>query len=283
MYGVKNFSGEWTKGIFSELWRKVNDKANKNINWIVCDGPVDAIWIENLNTVLDDNKVLTLANGDRLFMKDTCKLWFEVENLNNASPATVSRCGQIFISDTDLGYEPVISGWVKQRTKDDKATKNVAGDDDISSLKPTIDKLFTKQMSDDILKMLNYYFVDLRIIENIAKKNAANPIMEMQDMLRVSMTLNLLSGILHPILTKKNSKLETDELEIIVMYSVMWGVGGIYEPKERSAFQEWLKEKGCDIPKPRESETIFDYEIKRENGQKFKWQRIDPPKWDIPN
>jgi dynein heavy chain, axonemal len=178
MYGVKNFSGEWTKGIFSELWRKVNKKENKNINWIVCDGPVDAIWIENLNTVLDDNKVLTLANGDRLFMRESCKLWFEVENLNNASPATVSRCGQIFISHTDLGYEPIIMGWVKQRTKDDKTTTNEA-EDGISSLKPTIDKLFTKEMSETVAKILNRYFVDLRLIELVSKKNAANPIMEL--------------------------------------------------------------------------------------------------------
>jgi dynein heavy chain len=103
MYGVKNFAGEWTPGIFSEIFRKANEKKpNKQINWIVCDGPVDAIWIENLNTVLDDNKVLTLANGDRLFMLDTVKMVFEAENLNNASPATVSRCGQIYVSSDDL-------------------------------------------------------------------------------------------------------------------------------------------------------------------------------------
>lgn len=106
MYGVKNIAGEWTPGIFSEIWRKANEKRpNKPINWVVCDGPVDAMWIENLNTVLDDNRFLTLANGDRLFMLESVKMVFEVENLNNASLATVSRCGQIYVSSDDFGYE----------------------------------------------------------------------------------------------------------------------------------------------------------------------------------
>jgi dynein heavy chain len=116
MYGVMNTTtGEWLPGVFSQIWKKCNDKKNKHVSWIVCDGPVDAIWIENLNTVLDDNKILTLANAERIPMTDNTKMVFEVENLNNASPATVSRCGIIYVSNTDLFWRPLIETWSKDR------------------------------------------------------------------------------------------------------------------------------------------------------------------------
>lgn len=118
MYGCMNNVGEWEEGIFSQIWKRKNAKSEKKMNWIQADGPVDAIWIENLNTVLDDNKILTLANGERLPMSDLCKMTFEVENLNNASPATVSRNGIIYVSPNELGWEPLVYTWALDKEKE---------------------------------------------------------------------------------------------------------------------------------------------------------------------
>ena len=113
MYGQVNaMSGEWTTGVLAAIWAKCNQRTNKFNTWVLCDGPVDAYWIENLNTVLDDNKILTLANGDRIPMTDNVRLLFENENLDNASPGTVSRTGIIYVSASDLGWWPPVQAWI---------------------------------------------------------------------------------------------------------------------------------------------------------------------------
>jgi dynein heavy chain len=79
---------------------------------MILDGPIDTLWIESMNTVLDDNKVLTLLNGDRINLPNQVGLIFEVEDLSVASPATVSRAGMIYIDINDIGWEPYASSFI---------------------------------------------------------------------------------------------------------------------------------------------------------------------------
>jgi len=55
---------------------------------------------------MDDNKVLTLVSNERIALSGEMRLLFEVSNLRNATPATVSRAGVLFINETDIGYMP---------------------------------------------------------------------------------------------------------------------------------------------------------------------------------
>eukprot|EP00434_Breviolum_minutum_P018350 symbB.v1.2.016191.t1/scaffold1223.1/size130870/4 len=113
LYGENNeLTQEWTDGLGSRIMRGYQTEESPDYKWTVFDGPVDAIWIENMNTVLDDNMTLCLANGERIKLNWTMRMLFEVEDLRVASPATVSRCGMVYLTPSDLGWEPFVRTWL---------------------------------------------------------------------------------------------------------------------------------------------------------------------------
>uniref|UniRef100_A0A3P9JG97 Dynein heavy chain hydrolytic ATP-binding dynein motor region domain-containing protein n=1 Tax=Oryzias latipes TaxID=8090 RepID=A0A3P9JG97_ORYLA len=102
LYGENDLStNEWKDGVLSAGGPSGSLLCSSDLfsderpheKWLLFDGPVDTLWIESMNSVMDDNKVLTLINGERISMPEQVSLLFEVENLAVASPATVSRCG----------------------------------------------------------------------------------------------------------------------------------------------------------------------------------------------
>lgn len=113
LYGEYNeLTQEWTDGLASQLMRAAVEDTTEDKKWIVFDGPIDALWIENMNTVLDDNMTLCLANGERIKLKPTMRMLFEVQDLSVASPATVSRLGVVFMMAEDLGWMPFVRSWI---------------------------------------------------------------------------------------------------------------------------------------------------------------------------
>ncbi|XP_038624757.1 dynein heavy chain 2, axonemal [Tachyglossus aculeatus] len=123
LYGEYDLSsGEWTDGILSNVMRTACSDEKPDEKWILFDGPVDTLWIESMNSVMDDNKVLTLINGERISMPEQVSLLFEVENLAVASPATVSRCGMVYADYHDLGWKPYVRSWIEKRPKGEAET-----------------------------------------------------------------------------------------------------------------------------------------------------------------
>uniref|UniRef100_A0A7N6ADW8 Cytoplasmic dynein 2 heavy chain 1 n=1 Tax=Anabas testudineus TaxID=64144 RepID=A0A7N6ADW8_ANATE len=109
---------EWADGVLTHSARNVVREPQEVSSWIVCDGDIDPEWIESLNSVLDDNRLLTMPSGERIQFGPNVNFLFETHDLSCASPATISRMGMIFLSDEDIDVGALVKSWLRAQPEE---------------------------------------------------------------------------------------------------------------------------------------------------------------------
>ena len=283
---------DWTDGVFTGTLRKILDNQRGESgkrHWIIFDGDVDPEWAENLNSVLDDNKLLTLPHGDRLQIPPNVRIMFEVESLKYATLATVSRCGMVWFSEDIVTIDMMFSHYLKrlkQNNFDDSMNylanqsgtlmefDNSKNDYNIQIRTKAADSIKTffepNNLVQKALEAVEEYnhvmeFTKIRVIESmfaLLRKGTTN-IIEYNDN--------------HSEFPMSDEQIFTYMSKWLII-SIIWGFGGSLSLGNRTKFSEKLREFTSDIEFPSdENFQMIDYYI---NMGENRW---NPWKAKVPN
>ncbi|XP_047438259.1 dynein axonemal heavy chain 1 [Mugil cephalus] len=212
---------EWTDGILSSLIRGGTATMDKEKKWYMFDGPVDAVWIENMNTVLDDNKKLCLSSGEIIKLTDVMTMMFEVQDLAVASPATVSRCGMVYLEPSILGLVPFTECWLRRIPEVLKPFTEQMNllfarflQDAITFVRTSVKEVITSLDSNlacSLLKLMDCFFSPFSVKENLPPQKKLNRLKEL--------------------------------IEPWFFFSLVWSVGATGDAASSQRFSVWLRNK----------------------------------------
>ncbi|KAM8956225.1 dynein axonemal heavy chain 9 isoform 2-T2 [Lycaon pictus] len=248
LFGIINpATREWKDGLFSSVMRELANITHDGPKWILLDGDIDPMWIESLNTVMDDNKVLTLASNERIPLNPTMRLLFEISHLRTATPATVSRAGILYLNPADLGWNPPVSSWIDKR--------------EIQTERANLTILFDK-----------YVPTCLDTLRTRFKKIIPIPEQSM---------VQMLCHLLECLLTKEDIPADSlkETYELYFVFAAIWAFGGAMIQDQivdyRAEFSKWWLMEFKTIKFPSQG-TIFDYYIDPETKKFEPWSKLIP-------
>ncbi|XP_052028538.1 LOW QUALITY PROTEIN: dynein axonemal heavy chain 6 [Apodemus sylvaticus] len=255
LYGeVNNVTLEWKDGLMALSVRAAVNDTSEDHKWIISDGPVDALWIENMNTVLDDNKMLCLANSERIKLTPQIHMLFEVQDLRVASPATVSRCGMVFVDPEELKWMPYVKTWIS-----------------------TISKKLNEEIQEYLLNLFIRYIDDGLQFVN---KKCTQAIPQV-DISKVTTLCCLLESLLLSkdgnILSMEQMKLNTVLCQTFV-FCYLWSLGGNLTENYWDSFDTFIRTQFDDNPDARlpSSGDLWSIHVDFDTKRLDPWERIIP-------
>ncbi|XP_006738893.2 dynein heavy chain 6, axonemal [Leptonychotes weddellii] len=255
LYGeVNNVTLEWKDGLMALSVRAAVNDTSEDHKWIISDGPVDALWIENMNTVLDDNKMLCLANSERIKLTPQIHMLFEVQDLRVASPATVSRCGMVFVDPEELKWMPYVKTWMK-------STSNKLNEE----TQEYILNLFQRYVDDGL------YFIN-------KKCGQAIPQVDISKVTTLCCLLeSLILGKDGVNLTMEQTKLNTILCQTFI-FCYLWSLGGNLTENYWDSFDTFIRTQFDDNPDARlpSSGDLWSIHMDFDTKRLDPWERIIP-------
>ncbi|KAJ3105677.1 Dynein heavy chain 7, axonemal [Phlyctochytrium planicorne] len=240
---------EWSDGVLALNFRTFASAQTPERKWIIFDGPVDAIWIENMNTVLDDNRKLCLNSGEIIQLSSTMSLIFEVRDLAVASPATVSRCGMIYMEPHRIGWrDTLIVSWLKKDALTTEADQ----------------KMFLSLVEWLFQSCLTFVRRDCREISDSLDSNL------------VASFLNIFESLLD----EKGGEMSPKILQGLFVFALIWSLGGTVNEAGREKFSFHLRGliQGLESSGPKPE---FEFEAKLPEGSLYDYlfERSEGGRW----
>ncbi|KAF8665172.1 hypothetical protein AX16_000636 [Volvariella volvacea WC 439] len=290
LYGtLDQTTREWNDGLFTHILRKIVDDVRGESgkrHWIIFDGDVDPEWVENLNSVLDDNKLLTLPNGERLNLPPNVRIMFEVEHLKYATLATVSRCGMIWFSEDVVEPAMMYRHYLSTLSTvpldaDDEDITDVLGrrGEDVAESA----HLNTQK---EIAGILERYFSEGDLVSSALQH--AETIEHIMDF-TVTRALNTLFSLLnktarnvieyniqHPDFPLAPERVEQYVTKRLLI-SIIWAFSGDAKLDLRAALGDFLRNQtGIDLPLLGPGSSLIDFDVQVSNGEWIAWQSRVP-------
>ncbi|KAH3017968.1 hypothetical protein KXW60_006798 [Aspergillus fumigatus] len=283
LYGnLDSTTREWTDGLFTGILRKIVDNLrgeDTKRHWIVFDGDVDPEWVENLNSVLDDNKLLTLPNGERLNLPPNVRIMFEVESLKYATLATVSRCGMVWFNDDTVTPLMMISNYVESlRTK----TFEDLDDDSAPAGQAAAKTQDAQDMLSTILKQL--LETDQLVLKSLDEAKKYNHIMEFTDIRALNTLFSLLNkacrNVLEYNIQHVDFPLDHEQIQSYIskklLLALVWSFTGDCPLADRQAFGQFVSGMSTTELPPDGASSLIDFDITLPKSEWMSWQSQVP-------
>ena len=255
LYGEFNeLTAEWTDGLASTIMRAQARDETEERQWVTFDGPVDTLWIESLNTVLDDNMTLCLANGERIKLRPQMRIIFECNDLEQASPATVSRIGVVYYSLETVQWLPCVQTWCTEKFGH-----------------------LSAEVSDHILSKFEACVDDGL---TFLRKNLREPIKTMDIQITNSLcslfTSLWTNGVSSGHIDESNTESLISIVDQLFIFSFIWTVGGSCDEASRQEFDAWASSHDVFRDTNFNAADVYGSFPDLENGKFTPWTTIIP-------